>query len=76
MQYSLEIQLLHIDNTYLYGLIDVVIYITPPHDFISEIPPEDTLESYFGLQIQKILYGLKQIGRMWYKHLWDFLLYC
>jgi hypothetical protein len=40
-----------------------------------EIPPKDTQGSYSGLQILKAIYGLKQAGRMWYKHLWNFLLH-
>ena len=75
VQYSLETQLNDVVTAYLYGPLDVVIHIRPPHDFLLKIPPEDTQGFYFGLKIQKALYGLKQAGRMWYKHLWDFLLH-
>ena len=42
VQFSLETQLLDVVTAYLYGPLDADIYIKPPPDFFSEIPPGDT----------------------------------
>ena len=75
IQYSLDTQLLDMITAYLYGPLDVQLYIRPPPEFLEQAPPEDTPDTYSGLRLQKALYGLKQVGRMWYKHLRDFLLF-
>ena len=75
VQYSLDTQLLDVVTAYLYSPLDAQLYIRPPPEFLDQAPPEDTNGNYSGLRLQKELYGLKQVGRMWYKHLRDFLLF-
>ena len=75
VQYSLDTQLLDVVTAYLYGPLDAQLYIRPPPEFLEQVPPEDTPNTYSRLCLQKAFYGLKQAGRMWYKHLRDFLLF-
>jgi hypothetical protein len=75
VQYSLDTQLLDVVTAYLYGPLDADIHIRIPPDFLKADPSEDAPGSYSGLKLQKALYGLKQAGRMWYQHLWEFLLH-
>ena len=75
VQYSLDTQLLNVVTAYLYGPLDAQLYIRPPPEFFEQPPPKDTFGTYSGLRLQKALYRLKQAGRMWYKHLRDFLLF-
>ena len=65
VQYSLDTQLLDVVTAYLYGPLDAQIYIWPPLEFLDHPPPEDTTGTYSGLRLQKALYGLKHVGRMW-----------
>ena len=60
-------------TAYLHGPLDVKLYIKPSLGFTPEPIPLDTPRSFPGLRIQKALHGLKQVGRMWYQHLKDFL---
>jgi hypothetical protein len=59
-------------TTYLYGSLDLDIYMKVP-DGIS-IPNMHTNRNMCCVKLVKSLYGLKQLGRMWYNRLKEFLL--
>ncbi|GJX99553.1 copia protein [Tanacetum coccineum] len=71
---NLEMRLMDVVTTYLYGSIDNDIYMQIPKGF--KIP--DSLSSkpkeMCSIKLQRSLYGLKQSGRMWYNRLSDYLI--
>lgn len=69
----LDIYLLDVITSYLYGTLDTNLYNTLPLDFFLAIPRAKP-GKYSGINIQKTLHGLKQVGRMWYHHLQDYLI--
>lgn len=71
--FSLEIFLMDVMIAYVYENMDIPIYISPPPDFLPKLPTP-TSGKFLSLKISKVLYGLKQIGRMWYHLLRDFLI--
>ena len=50
-------------TTYLYGNLDMLLYISPPPDFFPKLPTPIP-EKFVGLRICKALYGLKQASKM------------
>jgi hypothetical protein len=73
IHFGLEIFLMDVVTAYLYGNLDVPLYISPPPDYLAKLPPPSK-GRYLGLEICKALYGLKQAGRMWYHLLKGFLI--
>ena len=75
VQLSLQTQLLDVVTAYLHGPLETRLYIKLPPLFCETklLPPQPG--HFSGLQIQKVLYGLKQAGWLWYKHLRDFYLH-
>ena len=71
VQNCLSIQLMDIVTAYLYGSLDSNIYMKVP-DGIS-IPNPKANRNMYCVKLQKLLYGLKQSGRMWYNRLSEFL---
>ena len=71
---SLQIQLLDVITAYLHGPLETRLYIKPLLLFSDTKLPPPQPRQFSGLRIQKVLYGLKQAGRLWYKHLRKFLL--
>ncbi|GJR21466.1 retrovirus-related pol polyprotein from transposon TNT 1-94 [Tanacetum coccineum] len=71
---NLEMRLMDVVTTYLYGSIDNDIYMQIPKGF--KIP--DSLSSkpkeICSIKMQRSLYGLKQSGWMWYNRLSDYLI--
>jgi hypothetical protein len=62
VQLSLHIYLLDVVTVYLYGVLDTKLFIVPPPGFIRFVPTAIP-GKHTGLQIMKVLYGLKQAGR-------------
>jgi len=59
-------------TAYLYGSLDSAIYMKV-HDGIP-IPNPNANRNMYCVKLQKSLYGLKQLGQMWYNRLSEFLL--
>lgn len=51
-------------TAFLYGLLDVVVYVEPPHGFVQGI---------LVCRLKRALYGLKQAPRVWHSIIRDFL---
>ena len=60
--------LMDVVTAYLYGLLDSDIYMKMPE--ASSSKPKEM----YSIKLQRLLYGLKQSGRMWYNRLSDYLL--
>ena len=73
IHFGLEINLMDVGTAYLYGNLDMVLYISPPPYFLPKLPVP-LPGRFLGLRIRKALYGLRQAGRMWYHLLCDFLI--
>ena len=71
VQNHLYIQLMDVVTAYLYGSLDSNIYMKVT-DGISILNPKANRNMYC-VKLQKLLYGLKQSGRMWYNRLSEFL---
>ena len=75
MYENLDIHLMDIVTTYLYGSLDNDIYMKVRKEF--KIPAETYKSSsreLYSIMLQRALYGLKQSGRMWYNCLSGYLL--
>ena len=71
---NLDMQLTNVVTAYLYGSLEVHIYMKIPYGFkIPEIGENENRNMY-SIKLQKSLYGLKQLDRMWYNQLSEFLL--
>ena len=68
-----EIFLMDVITSYLYGNLDMLLYISPPPDFLPRLPTPSP-EKFLHLRICKALYGLKEAGKMWYHVLQEFLI--
>ena len=71
--FKLEVYLMDVVTTYLYGNLDMKLHISPPPGYLPELP-KPLPGRFLGIQICKALYGLKQAGRMWYHLLRGFLI--
>ncbi|GKU98840.1 hypothetical protein SLEP1_g11779 [Rubroshorea leprosula] len=63
-----SIQQLDVNNAFLYGHIDEVLYMQQPTGFVDHNFPSHVC------RLRKSLYGLKQAPRAWFRALKDFLL--
>jgi hypothetical protein len=72
IQKHLSLQLMDVVTIYLYGSLDSDIYMKVP-DGIS-IPNTSANHNMYYVKLVKSLYGLKQLGRIWYNRLKKFLL--
>ncbi|WCJ38518.1 Retrovirus-related Pol polyprotein from transposon RE1 [Euphorbia peplus] len=70
---KLDMRLMDVVTTYLYGSLDNNIHMKIPEGFKM---PEACMDSreICSIKLQKSLYGLKQSGRMWYNRLCEYLL--
>jgi hypothetical protein len=69
---NLEMQLMDVMITYLYGALDSKIHMRVPEGL--KIPGPNQNRNMFSVRLQRSLYGLKQSGRMWFNRLSNFLL--
>ena len=71
---GLDMCLMNVMTTYLYGSMDNDIYMKIPEGF--ELPDANNTKprSMYSIKLQRSLYGLKQSGRMWYNRLSEYLL--
>nr|XP_009768097.1 PREDICTED: uncharacterized protein LOC104219162 [Nicotiana sylvestris] len=70
---KLEMRLMDIVITYLYGSLDNEIFMKIPEGFKVPEAQKSSRETC-SIKLQKFLYGLKQSGRMWYNRLSEYLL--
>ena len=71
---GLDIHLMDVVTTYLYGSIDANVYMKIPEGFTLLETMNSKPQSMYSIKLQRSLYGLKQSGRMWYNRLSQYLL--
>ena len=71
---NLDMQLMDVMTTYLYGSLDAHIYMKIPNGFKIPKIKENENHNLYSVNFQRSLYGLKQSGWMWYNLLSEFLL--
>ena len=71
---GLDMHLMDVITTYLYGSMDNDIYVKIFEGF--KLPRENSTKprSMYSIKLQQSLYGLKQSGCMWYNRLSEYLL--
>jgi hypothetical protein len=67
---NLQMKLMDVVTTYLYGSLDANIYMKVPEGITVPNPAKFNM---YCVKLQRSLYGLKQSGIMWYNHLSYFL---
>jgi hypothetical protein len=72
-KHDLKIRQADIETAYLYGWIDVELYMKLPEGLRVE---GETQYQRPCVKVRKSLYGLKQAGRMWYLHFTKYLIKC
>jgi len=71
----LDMYLMNVVTTYLYGSLDNDIYTKIPEGLkVSEALDSSKSKDIYAVKLKRSLYGLKQSGRMWYNRLIDYLL--
>lgn len=73
VHFGLEIFMMDVVTTYMYGNLNMLLYIFPLLDFSPSLPTPSP-GRFLGLRICKALYGLKQADKMWYHLLRNFLI--
>ena len=71
---ELDMRLMDVITTYLYGSIDSDIHMKIPEGFKLPEAVSTKPRSMLSIKLQRSLYGLKQSGRMWYNRLSEYLL--
>ena len=71
---GLDMHLMDVVTTYLYGSIDANVFMKIPEGFTLLEAMNSKPRSMYSIKLQRSLYGLKQSGRMWYNRLSQYLL--
>ena len=71
---GLNMRLIDVITTYLYGYMDNDIYMKILEGFKLPEANSKKPHSMYSIKLQRSLYGLKQSGRMWYNRLSEYLL--
>ena len=71
---NLDMRLMDVVTTYLYGSLDNDIYMKTPEGYKMYKTYNPTSRSMYSIKLQRSLYGLKQFERMWYNRLSEYLL--
>ena len=73
---GLDMRLMNVITTYLYGSMDNDIYMKILEGF--KLPEANCTKprSMYSIKLQRSLYGLKQFGRMWCNRLSEYFLIC
>ena len=66
---GLDMRLIDVVTTYLYGSLDANVYMKIPEGFTLPEAMNSKPRSMYSIKFQRSLYGLKQSGRMWYNRL-------
>jgi len=69
----LEMHLMDVVTTYLYGSLDNEIYMKIPEGFKMPKAYSSKSREMYSIRLQRSLYGLMQSGRMWSNHLSEYL---
>jgi len=69
---NLKIQMMDVVTAYLYGSLDLDIYMKDPDGL--KILDSKTNRNMYSVELQRALYGLQQSVQTWYNRLSDFLL--
>nr|GEW52850.1 hypothetical protein [Tanacetum cinerariifolium] len=69
----LQMRLMDIVTTYLYGLLDSDIYMTILEGSRMQEACESKPDEMFSIKLKRSLYRLKQSGRMWYNRMSEYL---
>jgi hypothetical protein len=70
----LDMCLMDVFKTYLYGSIDNDVYMKILEGFKMHEAYNLNSQKVYSIKLQRFLYGLKQSGCMWYNHLSEYLL--
>ncbi|WZZ32928.1 hypothetical protein YC2023_016329 [Brassica napus] len=70
---NLEMRLMDVVTAYLYGSLDIDIYMRIPDGFKMLETLNSKPKELCAIKLQRSLYGLKQSGRMWYNRLSEHL---
>ena len=71
---GLDMRLMDVITTYLYGSLDANVYMKIPEGFTFPKAMNSKPRSMYSIKLQRFLYGLKQSGQMWYNRLSKYLL--
>ena len=71
---NLDMRLMDVVTTYLYGSLDNDIYMKIPEGYKMPETYNPTSRSMYSIKLQRSLYGLKQSRCMWYNCLSEYLL--
>ena len=71
---GLDMRLIDVVTTYLYGSLDANVYMKIPKGFTLPEAMNSKPWSMYSIKLQRSLYILKQFGRMWYNRLTQYLL--
>ena len=71
---GLDMRLMDVVTTYLYGSIDTNVYMEILEGFKLPEVTNSKPRSMYSIKLQRSLHGLKQSGRMWYNCLSEYLL--
>ena len=71
---GLDIRIVDVITTYLYGSIDNDMYMKIHEGFRLFEANNTKPNSMCSIKLQRSLHGLKQFGRMWYNRLSEYLL--
>ena len=71
---NLDMRLMDVVTTYLYGSLDNDIYMKIPEGYKMPEAYNSKSRNMYSIKLQRSLYGLKQSGRMWYNQLSEYLL--
>ena len=70
---GLDMRLMDVVTTYLYGSLDANVYMKIPEGFTLPEAMNSKPRSMYSIKLQRSLYGLKQSGRTWYNRLSRYL---
>ena len=71
---GLDMRLMDVVTTYLYGSLDANVYMKIPEGFTLLEAMNSKPRSMHSIKLQRSLYGLKKSGLMWYNRLSQYLL--
>ncbi|CAM8948646.1 unnamed protein product [Rhodiola kirilowii] len=70
---KLNMHLMDVVTAYLYGSLDIKIYMKIPEGFKMHEALSSKPRERYSIKLERSLYGLKQSGRMWYNRLSEYL---
>jgi Reverse transcriptase (RNA-dependent DNA polymerase) len=71
---NLQMRLMDVVTTYLYGSLDNDIYMKVPEGLKMFEAFKSKPRKMYSIKLKRLLYGLKQSGQMWYNRLSEYLI--